>query len=1203
MEKKDFFISYNKANKDWAKWIGGTLEENGYSVYLQAWDIVPGNDFIERMNAFLECSKNYIAVYSQEFYNSEYCMKEFQTAFNAHINKEIEKFIPIRLEDVNLGPLYKTTVYIDLFDLTEENATKKLLEGIGHTENPRNKGKYPGKNKENGVVSNKSLFPGVIRNDEINYRDILILEKDKNKKGDIFNRLIYDVFHALGFDEFQYNVQKTGREIDMVLKHRTENRIALVECKAQKEPVGGDDINKFVGALDVERRRYKNEGKCTVGYFVSKSGFKATALEQEKERSSFKSDQEDSLVLLGTKDIIRELITGNMICSLEKAIDAVMKDENLFLCKDIDLIACEYGWIWVLYYSECPTQTATHFAFVHADGKPLLNDIAYGILNTEEYLAHFSGLLYIESNVNKNLDKKAAKDAYFKYIENELGEIQFEGMPTDKEAGAIKVQLENIFVPLSFYKNDDKYEKFAIGDVLRSNKAAILAKPGGGKSTLIRRIALAYAYSTRREKVADGLPNNEWFPIYVRCRDLGEEANNGILEIISSIVRRAEIRQHKEAFDSIVENSLQNGNALLLIDGLDEIANERNRISFVNQLRTFVAIYPTVRLIITSREAGFRAVADTLSGYCDHYSIAGLQEEGIRALSLKWHKAILGNCKEAEIESEKVCDIILSDDRIMSLAENPLLLTTLLFVKRWVGYLPTKKCQLYEEMIKLLLVTWNAIAHEKLDMDETEPQLAYVAYSMTLQGKQKITKDELAKSIIEARKELPELLGYTTLSPAKFMVQVEERSSLLIQLGLEENENGRLVPSYEFSHLSFQEYLAAKAVAEGWIPKADETTIIDIIKAHLKEEHWKEVIPMIAVLSGRKSRAIIEFLLQECRKFESKYKKGFLSEYDLEKNIVPFHLANCVASEVPISMDMLDEAIDFIIKGKNNIDRVVRESSDFTYNGSIYDIILKSKYGDKYSNVVNNKLFENFDKNYLYEYCEAWLRTNLRIDISLEEIEKYFNSSENKEYIKGSLLMMHYSFRMAVPMRKQKKKVLNKLDEICIDKIFNKVYELLKQDDELSLYAATWCLAWSGYNESDIVPEKLYNCLFERLIELWEVNISYPALERSISWALRTITKPDLKFDNINIDNLIECIERKYNNPQNEFDTDVSIMLAFLSGYCNVRKTVKRIDSSANSIYQRGRIAPFWKEVSAKSKLIDKAFKKLNEGSSKHQFK
>ena len=70
-----------------------------------------------------------------------------------------------------------------------------------------------------------------------------------------------------------------------------------------------------------------------------------------------------------------------------------------------------------------------------------------------------------------------------------------------------------------------------------------------------------------------------------------------------------------------------------------------------------------------------------------------------------------------------LCKIILQDSRITALAHNPLLLTTLLFVKRWIGYLPTKKCQLYQEMIKLLLVSWNAAAHSKMEMDETEPSI------------------------------------------------------------------------------------------------------------------------------------------------------------------------------------------------------------------------------------------------------------------------------------------------------------------------------------------------------------------------------------------------------------------------------------------------------------------------------------------------
>lgn len=86
MNRKDFFISYNKSDSGWAKWIAGTLEENGYTVYLQAWDIAPGDDFIKRMNDFLEHSKTYIPVLSTAFWGSDYCKKEFQTAFNAHLN-------------------------------------------------------------------------------------------------------------------------------------------------------------------------------------------------------------------------------------------------------------------------------------------------------------------------------------------------------------------------------------------------------------------------------------------------------------------------------------------------------------------------------------------------------------------------------------------------------------------------------------------------------------------------------------------------------------------------------------------------------------------------------------------------------------------------------------------------------------------------------------------------------------------------------------------------------------------------------------------------------------------------------------------------------------------------------------------------------------------------------------------------------------
>jgi hypothetical protein len=35
---KDFFLSYNKADRAWAEWIAWQLEAADYTTVLQAWD-------------------------------------------------------------------------------------------------------------------------------------------------------------------------------------------------------------------------------------------------------------------------------------------------------------------------------------------------------------------------------------------------------------------------------------------------------------------------------------------------------------------------------------------------------------------------------------------------------------------------------------------------------------------------------------------------------------------------------------------------------------------------------------------------------------------------------------------------------------------------------------------------------------------------------------------------------------------------------------------------------------------------------------------------------------------------------------------------------------------------------------------------------------------------------------------------------------
>lgn len=72
-------------------------------------------------------------------------------------------------------------------------------------------------------------------------RNIEILEKETNKKGDLFGRLMSDFFHTLGYDEPGLNIHKSGREIDLRSLHRTEHKIAIAECKAHSATIGGAD--------------------------------------------------------------------------------------------------------------------------------------------------------------------------------------------------------------------------------------------------------------------------------------------------------------------------------------------------------------------------------------------------------------------------------------------------------------------------------------------------------------------------------------------------------------------------------------------------------------------------------------------------------------------------------------------------------------------------------------------------------------------------------------------------------------------------------------------------------------------------------------------------------------------------------------------------------------------------------------------------
>jgi len=145
--KRDFFISYNETDKQWAEWIAAVLEENGYSCYIQAWDSHSGSNFVLDIQEALMQSERSIAVLSKTYLDSMFCQAEWTSAFTKDPNGEKRSFIPIRVSDIEPKGLFAPIICIDLFGVEEKVAKECLLNGVNIKDIPRNRPSYPGTSK------------------------------------------------------------------------------------------------------------------------------------------------------------------------------------------------------------------------------------------------------------------------------------------------------------------------------------------------------------------------------------------------------------------------------------------------------------------------------------------------------------------------------------------------------------------------------------------------------------------------------------------------------------------------------------------------------------------------------------------------------------------------------------------------------------------------------------------------------------------------------------------------------------------------------------------------------------------------------------------------------------------------------------------------------------------------------------------------
>ncbi|WP_019630650.1 TIR domain-containing protein [Actinomadura atramentaria] len=123
----DFFISYSPADERWAAWIAWQLETAGHRTMMQAWDFVPGTNFIDFMDRGLSEAKVVIAVLSRNYLRSRYGRWEWMTALRADPDDPARKLITVRIEDCPIDGLLSTITYVDLVGVDDPARARALL--------------------------------------------------------------------------------------------------------------------------------------------------------------------------------------------------------------------------------------------------------------------------------------------------------------------------------------------------------------------------------------------------------------------------------------------------------------------------------------------------------------------------------------------------------------------------------------------------------------------------------------------------------------------------------------------------------------------------------------------------------------------------------------------------------------------------------------------------------------------------------------------------------------------------------------------------------------------------------------------------------------------------------------------------------------------------------------------------------------------
>ena len=422
-----------------------------------------------------------------------------------------------------------------------------------------------------------------------------------------------------------------------------------------------------------------------------------------------------------------------------------------------------------------------------------------------------------------------------------------------------------------------------LGEIIQSHPRLIVrGDPGSGKTTLLRYLAITSARSLRNDR-SDGDNakmtrlrlgwHKQRFPLIVNLGGFADVVNwpkgKRLLEaVVATLPGELRTRYPNDFF----EKQLEKGRCLLMFDGFDELGSRaaRNRMARLIDDLANTYNHPENRFIVSTRIVGYEGQLDA-AGFAIR-TVQDLDGDAVRDLVKRRYAAIaigegLGRSEQEQKDLAREytarADTLLTElqhnEGLQRLITNPLLLSLIVLVSLVQVRLPEQRHLLYRDCVEVLTERWQIFRQETagadrhktersddLTLDQKLTLLRRLALSLQARRKQGASQVLMPRS--EARqiiaKMLPDFIAAHLPEDETQQNQACERratelldtiraeSGILVEKGLDERTGE---PVVGFSHLTFQEYLAADAIHH-------KNAELPLLLENLFNPAWREVL-------------------------------------------------------------------------------------------------------------------------------------------------------------------------------------------------------------------------------------------------------------------------------------------------------------------------------------------------------------------------